>query len=223
MNWKKSTRVLGILTAASIALATGLWFGDWVSQRDQRTLAALQGQLSVATLLPGEGRPLPDIELRDQRDQLFTRDSLRGKWSLMFFGYTHCPDVCPTTLATLKQAKALLKANGSADDLQVVFVSVDPARDTLEALGTYVGYFDEDFVGVTGTAEEINKLSRSLGIVYRKVANPNSEQNYLVDHSASIVLINPGASEQAVFSAPHLADRLAADFQTVTQSVESVN
>ena len=159
-------------------------------------------------MLP-HGKLLPAFELVDDSGQPFVPASLRDKWTLLFFGYTHCPDVCPTTLGTLKQAwDTLQQSQQGVDDVQVVFVSVDPERDSIEHLKEYVDYFDPAFVGVTGKPDELHRFSRSLGAIYLK-AKGSSEENYLVDHTAAIFLLNPDGDFIAVLSAPHDAQAIA--------------
>ena len=149
-------------------------------------------------------RALQAFELMDQRRHEFTLQSFKDKWSLVFIGYTNCPDVCPNALMVMKQAvedMEILKIPVP----QVVFVSVDPERDEPEILGDYVYYFNPNFIGVTGKDEQLKNLSRQLSAVYMKAAGASGDINqsdYLFDHSASILVINPQAQLQAVFSAP---------------------
>lgn len=138
-----------------------------------------------------------------------TEAELTGKWTLLFFGFTHCPDVCPTTLATLRETTALLKDTPAfAEHGQVLFVSVDPERDTPAALAGYVGHFDAGFRAATAPAERLTGLTSQLGILHTRV-NLGADQDYTIDHTASILLIGPGLERLAVFSAPHSAPDLA--------------
>src|SRR5690606_22138642 len=102
------------------------------------------------------------------KGEIFTEKNLQGKWTLMFFGFTHCPDICPTTLAKLAQVYKQLDTD-LQKQTQVVMVSVDPARDTQEKLAEYMPYFNEDFIGVTGEFTEILKFSRNVNAVFNKV------------------------------------------------------
>ena len=158
------------------------------------------------TLLPPRGE-LPAFELRDQSNQAFNVARLHGQWSLLFFGYTHCPDICPMTLATLKQVHQLLGDKNK--NIQYVFVTVDPERDTPELLGSYVGYFSADFLGVGGPHSELDKLTRALGVYYRVDKNPAG--NYQVDHSAAVFLVDPQARLRGLFSSPQNAQHMAAN------------
>ncbi|RMD70853.1 MAG: SCO family protein [Gammaproteobacteria bacterium] len=158
-------------------------------------------------LLP-EPRPLPAFSLVDQDGRPFDNRRLMGKWSLLFFGYTHCPDVCPTTLSTLKEVKGRLEGHPEVlDKVQFVFISVDPERDTPKVLKDYVSYFDPGFIGATGSENQLKVLTRSLGVLYVKVPEENGD--YLVDHSASVILVDPKGRFAGVLSPPHRADAIA--------------
>lgn len=137
-----------------------------------------------------EPRKLADVELVNQRNEKVTNEVFIGHWSLLFLGYTYCPDVCPTTMAALGKIYPELKSISTEDPLQVVFVSVDPNRDTPERLASYVDYFHPEFVALTGEHKYLFPLARSLGLMYA-IAESTDNPNYLVDHSASVVVINP--------------------------------
>ena len=134
-------------------------------------------------------RPIGAFTLQDHHGQAFTREHLDGAWTFMFFGYTHCPDICPTTLATLRRVEHDLAEHVSAPR-QHVLVSVDPARDTVEHLAGYVSSFGPAFLGVTGNDGELSKLAREVGAVFFR-GEPEPDDSYFVDHTASIMLIDP--------------------------------
>jgi len=128
----------------------------------------------------------------------------------MFIGYTHCPDVCPTTLTTLQQTAKLMREQ-QLELPHVVFVSIDPARDTTEKLASYVSYFDKEFLGVSGETAELNKLTTSLAVYYAKAAGSSGDMNkddYLMDHSAALMLINPQGQLQAYLNPPHSPEKI---------------
>jgi protein SCO1/2 len=178
-------------------------------------------QLKQATQLPSP-KPVADFQLVDHNGNHFTLDNLKGRWTLAFFGYTHCPDVCPTSLAMLAQVVRRLERNPEAGQPpQVVFFSVDPQRDTPELLASFVPYFHDSFIGVTGDAEEILKLTRQLGIIYGKTGG-SGDDDYLVDHSASIILFDPAGRFYALFSTPHKPDLIAADFLALKKYYEAI-
>ena len=158
-------------------------------------------------------RNVQDFSLRDHNGEPFTKSNLGGKWSLLFFGYTYCPDICPITLATIRQFEGLLKEAGVDDSLQVVLVSVDPQRDTPEKLGAYVSYFSEDYLGVTGEYIDIFNLARQLNIAFGY--QPAENGNYLVSHSGEIAIINPNGDFHGFFKIPHDPEKMAANFGSV--------
>ena len=151
---------------------------------------------------------LDEFLLTADDDSVFSNQSLKDKWSLLFFGYTHCPDVCPLTLHQLAQANKEL-ADKLDSTPNIIMVSVDPDRDTSEILQKYVRSFGENVSGVTGKNEELDKLTSQLGIFYK--ANKHVGENYSVNHSAAVILINKNAEFHAVFSAPHSIEHLVSD------------
>ena len=157
-------------------------------------------------------RPLPDFSLIDQRGHAFGPAELRGRWSFLYFGYTNCPDVCPTTLTTLAAMEKRLRASGSATRPQVVFVSVDAARDTPAQLARYVPYFDPDFLGATAASQSaIEDLARKLGVAVFLSA-PKADGSYTVDHSGEIFVTDPAGKLAAVLTGPFTAEALESDF-----------
>lgn len=144
-------------------------------------------------------REIGDFALVDHRGEPFVPGSLAGQWTLVFFGFTHCPDVCPTTMAFLDNFITEL-AGTEAADTRVVMISVDPARDTVEQLASYVPYFNEDFTGATGEFLDVFRFATNLNSPFRK--QPGQGDDYQVDHSANVVLINPRGHYHGFFKAP---------------------
>jgi protein SCO1/2 len=169
--------------------------------------------------------PLPAFRLHDQHERVFDPERLRGRWSFVFFGYTHCPDICPTTLVVLRDVQRLV--GGADQGIQYVLVSVDPGRDTAAVLRRYVAYFHPEFVGATGPDTELQRLTRALGAYYSRepaqgggpatapgvALPPPSLESYEVAHSAAIFLIDPEARLRALFAGPHDAARLVDGFK----------
>jgi protein SCO1/2 len=177
-------------------------------------------QLQQGTLLPS-AKPIAGFNLINDKGEAFTLDSLKGHWTFAFFGYTHCPDVCPTSLGMLAQVMRKLKDNGRLDSMpQGAFFSVDPQRDRPETLARYVSYFYPDFIGVTGEPAEIQSLTRQLGILYMRTEGDNSD-DYLIDHSAGIILFDPDAKFHALFNVPHDPDTIAGDFLLIKDYYEA--
>jgi protein SCO1/2 len=155
---------------------------------------------------------LPEFELLDHDGNAVGRDVFRDHWNLVFFGFTHCPDICPMTLAVLADAKRQMADRGLALP-RIVLVSVDPERDTPEKLRQYLGYFGEGNLGLTGDLDEISKLTKALGIYFSKTSADGGD--YSVDHSAVVVLINPDGRQQGIFSSPHEAGNFVNDMPMI--------
>ncbi len=191
-------------------------------------LAALAG-MGVAHFLSGQPRgetaetralvlqaprPLPEFLLTDHRQQPFGPDRLQGHWTLLFFGFTHCPDVCPTTLNTLAGVTGRLADLPPETRPAVVMISVDPMRDTIEKLSAYVPFFDPDFVGATGDMGEILTLTRGLGVAFAyQPAGDGTE--YTVEHTASVFLIDPRGRLAAIFNTPHRVEELDREYRQI--------
>jgi protein SCO1/2 len=156
----------------------------------------------TATRLPGTVLDPPkDIgafTLTDQDGEPFSIDTLRGQAVIVYFGYTNCPDVCPTTLSNYKQVKAALGAD--ADRVAFVFISVDGARDTPQRLKTYLGAFDPAFIGLTGDDAPLRPIAQEFGVFFQRVTSDQTQENYSVDHTASTFVLGPDGRLRMVFS-----------------------
>lgn len=194
--------LLAIIALAAIAI------GAWLSY----TLVAPPAQPVRATVLPTP-MDLPAFELIDQDGDAFGRDDLLGEWHVVFFGFTHCPDICPLTLQTLAAARQELAAANQSPLPRIVLVSVDPERDTPPVMREYVAYFDADAIGLTGDVDELRKLTDGLGIFFAKARG--EADNYLVDHSAVVLVVDPEARFTALFSTPHEIDTFVNDLPLV--------
>lgn len=161
-------------------------------------------------------RPLPDFRLTDEADRTVTPAALRGRWTFLFFGYTHCPDVCPATLAQLGQVRRALADLPPASLPAVYLVSIDPARDSPASLATYVRYFDPDFHALSGEPAAVEAFTRALGIAV--IVRQDAGADYTVDHSAAILLLDPDAAVAAVFPAPHVVKNVADDYRLIIAS-----
>jgi len=167
-------------------------------------------------LLP-QPRVVADFVLVDDQGQPFSLENLRGHWSLLFFGFTNCPDVCPSALYDLNLVSENLEAagDGKPPDVRVVFVSVDPERDTPEKMSQYLSYFNPGFTGVTGDPAQLEPLAMQLGIAFRIEEHEPGAERYDVFHSASFLLINPEGRLHGVFGAPHDAGKISRDLLDV--------
>ena len=170
--------------------------------------------LASGTWLP-DARPIADFHLIDSQGRPFTRASLVGQPTLVYFGFTHCPDECPETLAEL----ARLKKAAPLPALRVLFVTVDPERDTPAVLATYLRQFDSSFVGLTGDAAEIHRVATGLGIGIERVNLPGG--GYDFDHTMAILLLDAGAREVGVFTPPFDVRKLAQSLHSVAPELRT--
>jgi protein SCO1 len=185
-----------VAVAALCAAVAGFWLA--------RELDSSAPQLASGTWL-GVPRTVADFELIDSQGRPFTAADLHGKPSLVFFGFTHCPDVCPTTLVKLAGVKKAAPVAG----LQVLFVTVDPQRDTPEAVGKYARNFDPAFIGLTGNQAAIDRVTKAFGVAALRVDLPGGD--YTMDHSAAVFLINSRAQIVGIFTPPFDTRRFAQD------------
>jgi len=211
---KKSLELRIMLTAVALAAVLA---GAWLAGIDRESSSRARLLPDEVMTLLAEPKPLTDFALTDDRNHTFDLARLKGKWSFLFFGFTHCPDVCPTTLAELARARdKIVKSTVGVENIQFVFVSVDPNRDTVGKLGQYVRYFDASFVGVTGDNAQIANLAGQLGAFYEVAVTPGAE-NYSVSHSAAVFLLDPQARQHAVFTPPLDAQALSERFKVVRE------
>jgi len=199
---------VAVLVAVLAALA-GMWLAR--EQPPERL------ELEHATVFPAP-RPLPDFTLTDHTGAPFGPQRLQGGWHILFFGFTHCPDVCPSTLAALTSARRQLTDLPPAQQPGVVLVSVDPQRDTPERLAEYVAFFDPEFVGVTGDPAVLAELTRQLGVAV-VVGEPDAAGQYTIDHTGTLFLVDPQGRLAAVFGMPHTPDGIAHDYRQVLEHV----
>ncbi len=177
-------RTLLLLAIAAGTLTATLWLSN---VKDSERDWASAPPLLQSILWPG-ARPVADFKLTTQNGQDFVNADLRGHWSLLYFGYLQCPDVCPTTLQTLRGVQKLLEADGD-NTTGFVFVSVDPANDTPERIGAYLEFFGDDLVGLGGNPAGLAVLAGSLGIMYAE--NIDASGTRSMDHTTSIIVIDP--------------------------------
>ncbi len=153
----------------------------------------------IQAMIYPKPKQLPEFTMTAHTNTEFSQDQLLGKWSIVFFGFTFCPDICPTTMASLGEVANNIPAD-VAQKTQFVFVSVDPERDTVEQLAGYVPFFNEEFIGVVGTPEQLEIFSKSLGAVYLKVPFGDS---YQMQHTGRIFIINPQGQRFGIFAEDH--------------------
>ena len=203
-----------MMTAVVLAaMLGGVWLAATYRENGSRAIL-LPDQ--VMTLFP-DPKPLTAFAFTDHENRVFDLSRLKGKWSFLFFGYTHCPDICPMTLAILARAREdIVKSTVGAKDVQFVFISVDPDRDTASKLRQYVTYFDTSFLGVTGDNAQLGNLAGQLGAAYQVAITPGVE-NYPVYHTAAVFLVDPRARYHAVFAPPLDAASISKRFKVLRE------
>lgn len=188
-----------LLAAAAVCAA---FAGFWLAHQLDREAP----QLASGTWLP-RAKAVADFHLLDATGRPFTRQDLNGTPALVFFGFTHCPDVCPATLLKL----ARVRREAAVPDLRVLFVSIDPQRDTAPVIGMYVHAFDATFEGLTGDAAAIRSLAANFSVAFNRVELPDGD--YTMDHSAVVFLLDRQARIAAIFTPPFEVQAFAADLK----------
>jgi protein SCO1 len=201
--------ILAVLAAGS---------GFYISLKQSQNKQSLDSgsAINIEGLFWPNPKQMHEFSTIDHTNNAFGLKQLKGKWSFIFFGYTHCPDICPITMSVMNEAYKQLSPTNN--DLQIIFVSVDPERDTTIKLAQYVSYFNDSFIGLGGNNDMIDSLTKQIGIAY--YLNKEQEENYLVDHSASIFVFDPEARMVGKLSAPHESDKVIEQF---TQIKEFIN
>lgn len=207
MSDKPSFPIGTLILAAALVLLMAL---TYLLIKPKAPPAELQG------VLKSEFRTLAPFQLQTHNRGPLTETDLRGKWSFVFFGYTSCPDVCPNTMHELKRFRRLLEDEGenAADDVQVIFVSVDPGRDDTARLASYATHFHPRFIGATAGKGAIDRLTRQFGAGYLFEAASDSGQ-YLVTHTSAVFLVDPYGRLIAAFSQPHYASTILAQYKKI--------
>jgi protein SCO1/2 len=198
------TQITVFVLVAIVALVLGLTVNKVLNGKGQGDPTIL---LDAGIVLLPQSRKLPELSLTNQDGQAVAVDQLKEQWSLLFFGYTFCPDICPATLAQLRQLQGLLPEETRAN-LRIVLVTVDPKRDTPEQLKKYLDYFDAGFIGLTGEEATLQKLANAVSIPY--IPADTSKENYTVDHSGNLVIIGPDGTQRGFIRAPINNAKLAA-------------
>jgi protein SCO1/2 len=207
----------GIYLTVAIAIGCVMVFvGLFIYGQSQPRLLTDSELKNKNVFLFENPRSLATFSLIDYKHQPFTPDELIGKWSLVFFGFTYCPDVCPTTLALLNQFYKQQVSDNLREDLQIILVSVDPARDTPAKLYDYLQFFNPNFIGLTGEFLALHRFASQLNIPFRKA--PGGGENYTVEHSGNIAIINPRGHYIGFFRAPHELSTLNIAYRSIRAS-----
>jgi protein SCO1/2 len=200
MPSRRAALIATLSLAAALLLGAAGWF--WY--------VAPQGPSGTGVALVGG-----PFELTNQEGKRVTDKDFRGRYMLVFFGYTFCPDVCPTTLQMMTQA--LDKIGPAANNIQPVFITIDPARDTPDTLKSYVSNFSPRLIGLTGSADDIAGVARAYRVAYSK-QETGDPKNYLMDHSSIIYLMGPDGAFVKFFTYTTDVDKLAKDIAAATSS-----
>ena len=203
--WRESA----ILGVCACALGLGVWIGSQSSWFIDRAAPIANG------LVFENPRPISTFRLIDFDQGTFSVDQLKDRWSFIYFGYSACGQVCTETLTELKRLILALSSLDNTLPIQVVFVTVDPGRDSASRLKTYLREFDSTFIGITGDINTLAFFAAELAAPF--TLGPDAGESYALDHSNSIMLINPSAALQAVLAPPHDAQRLQADFGAIVR------
>lgn len=216
----KMRHILLMILIFLIAIALGLW-AHHNGKTSPMTNSVKNNEnlilTKTATVLP-QPRPIQKFQLVDDHTQPFTNENLQDHWTLVFFGFTHCPSICPTTLAVLNQAYQQMQTAKLEPLPRVLFISVDPEQDSPAVIRSYVQGFNKNFLGATGTKAEIDALTQQFSVMYMKVAaagDAGKKGVYSIDHSGTILVVDPKGELFAVFSTPHVASHLVEDMQVI--------
>ncbi len=210
-----SNRAILLLVIAALAAGLGLL----AAQRffAPPPAASLPPVRSI-TLLP-EPRVLPGFSLQQSDGTPLTGDELKGHWTLVFLGFTHCPDICPTTLAQLSAAQKQWRAIAEVSRPRVLFVSTDPERDSPELIGRYAHAFNPDTLAATAPIPQLQEFTRSLSLVFMKASGPSGRaDDYSIDHSAGFAVLDPEARMAGVVQPPFDIAAIASDLEALTKA-----
>ena len=195
-----------VIILAILAISAGFYISLKQAQQSKQVNSNIEG------LFWPNPKKLDEFSVLDQYGDNFSLNQIEGKWSFMFFGYSHCPDICPITMSVM--ADSYKELIGENEQLQVIFASVDAKRDTIERLSQYVHYFNPDFIGLGGDNQMMSSLTSQIGVAYY-INSENKNKDYLVDHSASIFLFDPVGRMVGKISPPHTQNKIIQQFTNI--------
>jgi protein SCO1/2 len=203
-----------LVLCAALAAALGMYSAQrYFTPKSAPKRAVVEMQ---AVRLFDAPREIGEFKLDGANGQGLTRQALAGHWTLVFLGFTHCPDVCPTTLAELAKAQKLWREMPEAIRPRLLFVSVDPERDTPKIVADYARYFDPDTLAATAAAQPLADFASAMGLVYMKVPMPDGD--YSMDHSATLVLLDPQGRQAGLVRPPFDANAIASDLRKLAEA-----
>ena len=200
--------IAAILVLCCIAVGAGIYLN-----RLHANQPTTPSNMQVATVLP-QARDIVAFSMTDNQNRTFTNNNFLGHWTFVFFGFTQCGHICPTTMSAFSQVYAKLKTD-NIQEPQFILVSIDPARDTVAQLNQYVTAFNPKFMGIVGTQAQTDDLTKAFNVVYLKTQPKNNAPGDDIDHSGAMMLINPQGKLLAFFSMPHDPNKIASDYENI--------
>ncbi|WP_417776649.1 SCO family protein [Stutzerimonas xanthomarina] len=197
------------ILVALVALVIGLTVYKVLNTEQQLDTADL---LDAGIVMLPQGRDVPNLTLTNQDGEQVSMKALEGRWNLLFFGYTFCPDICPATLAEVRQLRGQLPEE-ARQRMQPILVSVDPERDTPEQLKKYLDFFGAGFIGLTGSLDDIQTLANAAGVPF--IPGDTTKEDYTVDHGGNLALIGPDGRLRGFIRAPMRTEKLAEQLPAV--------
>jgi len=192
-----------VLVVCALAAGTlGAWWASQLRAPGERVVALAHGTLLVPA------RSISALDLVDQNGRRFTEERLAGRWSVVYFGFTSCPMICPTTMAVLKEFSRHVQGLPPQSRPQIILITVDPERDTPQVMGRYVAAFDPRFLGLSGTRAALDAAADEFSVAHGP-AGPGGS----IDHSTTLFIVDPRSAVRAIFTPPYSAAALAEDYQ----------
>ena len=208
-----------IVLTAILSILLGCIFLIKFTQQNESHPRLIPDQVMTVLVDP---KPLREFSLVDHHNREFNLSTLKNKWSFLFFGFIQCPDICPTTLASLSKIRSqITKGDKAPEQIQFIFISVDPKRDTAQKLKQYTNYFDSSFIGVTGTESELHNLANQLDVTFKLQYKPN-QSDYEVIHTTAVFLINPQGQYQVLITPPFDVETISRRF-SILQKIDAIN
>ena len=217
---KKNNRLMWFIIAIVVVFMSAVFVFGKRHQASTQAYA-IPSTLKIDGTILNQPRRLKPFHLTRGDGKPFTKNSLKGHWTLMFFGFSNCGYACPTTLSALNQMMTNLQKDLSADVLpQVVMVSVDPDRDTAKRIQSYVQAFNTHFIGVRGPIKPLKQLSNQMNVVFSKLKSTDGNpKHYMINHSAEVMLVDPAANLRAFFSFPHTGVQMTHDYEAIINAL----
>lgn len=212
---KSNRKTLLVLLVMSITIAIiAVYFG--VGKHQEKRTADIK--VNGLYLIPS--KKIDDFKLFATNGKTISKDDLKGHWTMVFFGFSNCAVVCPTTMIALNKTYQLLQKELPEDQLpQIMMITVDPERDTVKRMKDYVGSFNPQFIGATGETSQLTALQKQLHILAVKVQGKGGgKNNYYYDHTAEVLVFNPSGDVQAYLSYPHKPEEMVKDYKLILSS-----